>query len=48
MILKIKHMESSRCKTLVKQEIDKLGLQNVTVELGEVEFEGEISDRKLR
>ena len=28
--------------------MDKLGLQNVTVELGEVEFEGDISDEKLK
>ena len=48
MILKIKNMESSRCKTLVKQEMDKLGLQKITVELGEVEFEGDISDVKLK
>ena len=48
MILKIKNMESSRCKTLVKHEMDKLGLQNITVELDEVEFEGDISDEKLR
>ena len=47
MILKIKNMESSRCKTLVTLEMNKLGLQNFTVELGEVEFEGDISDRKL-
>lgn len=40
-------MESSRCKTLVNLEMNKLGLQNFTVELGEVEFEGDISDRKL-
>ncbi len=40
-------MESRRCKTLVKEEMDKLGLQNATVELGEVEFEGDISDEKL-
>src|SRR5665811_274103 len=47
MILKIKNMESSRCKTLVKHEMDKLGLQDIKVELGEVEFEGDISDEKL-
>lgn len=41
-------MESRRCKTLVKQEMDKLGLRNITVELGEVEFEGDISGQKLR
>lgn len=48
MILKIKNMESRRCKTLVRDEMDKLGLRNVTVELGEVEFEGDISDKKLQ
>ncbi len=48
MILKIKYMESRRCKTLVKNEMDKLGLKHLTVELGEVEFEGDISDQKLR
>src|SRR5665811_851915 len=48
MILKIKNMESSRCKTLVMHEMNKLGLQNITVELGEVEFEGDISDEKLQ
>jgi 23S rRNA G2445 N2-methylase RlmL len=48
MILKIKNMVSRRCETLVKSEIDKLGLQNVSVELGEVEFEGDISDEKLQ
>ncbi len=47
MILKIKNMESRRCKTLVAQEMNKLGFQNITVELGEVEFEGDISDEKL-
>jgi len=47
MILKIKNMESRRCKTLVRQEMDKLGLQDITVELGEVNFEGDISDEKL-
>lgn len=41
-------MESSRCKTLVSQEMNKLGLQNITVELGEVEFEGDISDKNLQ
>ncbi len=41
-------MESRRCKTLVTNEMEKLGLQNITVELGEVEFEGDISDEKLK
>ena len=48
MILKIKNMESSRCKTMVKHEMNKLGLRNIIVELGEVEFEGDISDQKLQ
>ncbi len=48
MILKIKNMESSRCKTLVTHEMKKLGLQDITVELGEVEFEGDISNEKLK
>jgi len=48
MILKIKNMGSSRCKTLVTHEMKKLGFQNITVELGEVEFEGDISDEKLK
>ncbi len=41
-------MESHRCKTLVKYELDKLGFKNINVELGEVEFEGDISDQKLQ
>lgn len=48
MILKIKNMESSRCKTLVTHEMNKLGFQNITVELGEVEFESDISNEKLK
>lgn len=32
---------------MVKHEMNKLGLQDITVELGEVEFEGDISDEKL-
>ena len=41
-------MESSRCKTLVTHEMNKLGLQNITVDVGEVEFEGDISNEKLK
>ncbi|MDY0102715.1 MAG: helix-turn-helix domain-containing protein [Lentimicrobium sp.] len=48
MILKIKNMESSRCKTMVMHEMNKLGLQNITVELGEVEFNGNISNENLK
>lgn len=48
MILKIKNMKSIRCKILVEEEMHKLGFQNITVELGEVEFVGDISDKKLQ
>ncbi|WP_319478839.1 AraC family transcriptional regulator [uncultured Draconibacterium sp.] len=48
MILKIKNMESSRCKTLVKQEMTRLGFHEISVELGEVEFEGDISNEELQ
>lgn len=48
MILKIKNMQSSRCKTLVVHEMNKLGLQDITVELGEVEFKGSISNDNLK
>lgn len=48
MILKIRNMESIRCKTLVMHEMIKLGFENITVELGEVEFEGDISNEKLQ
>ena len=41
-------MESRRCKTLVKHEMENLGFQNITVELGEVEFNGDISNEKLK
>ena len=41
-------MESRRCKTLVEREMDKLGLKKITVELGEIEFDGDISDEKLQ
>lgn len=33
---------------MVAHEMNKLGLRNITVELGEVEFEGDISDQKLQ
>ena len=41
-------MESSRCKTMVMHEMNKLGLQNITVELGEVEFKGNISNENFK
>ena len=36
MKLYIKNMVCSRCKTMVKAELDKIGIQYLTVELGEV------------
>lgn len=48
MILRIKNMESSRCKTMVMHEMNKLGLQNITVELGEVDFKGNMSNENLK
>jgi len=38
MKLHIKNMVSSRCKMIVKQELQKLGLHFIIVELGEVEI----------
>lgn len=39
-------MVCSRCKMVVKSEFEKLGLQPISVELGEVELQEEISDSK--
>lgn len=40
-------MVSIRCKMIVKTELEKLGLQYKTVELGEADMLGEISSEKL-
>lgn len=48
MILKIRNMATSRCTTFVKDELNKLGLYDVTVELGEVELRENISTEKLQ
>lgn len=37
-------MVCGRCKMVVKSEIEKLGLQPISVELGEVELENDIDD----
>jgi AraC-like DNA-binding protein len=47
-ILRIKNMATSRCKTFVKEELNKLGLYNITVELGEVELRENISEEKIQ
>ncbi|MCV9926396.1 AraC family transcriptional regulator [Flavobacterium sp. LS1R49] len=47
MKLYIKNMVCSRCKMVVKSELEKLGLHPITVELGEVEIqEAEIDSLK--
>ena len=48
MILLIRNMASDRCKTIVKDELGKLGIQYNSVELGEVEITEKISDKKLQ
>jgi AraC-like DNA-binding protein len=47
MLLQIRNMESSRCKTMVKNELNKLGLQYTRIELGKVELKENISGEKL-
>ena len=41
-------MVCSRCKMVVKAEIEKIGLQPVSVELGEVEIKNKLADEELR
>ena len=48
MMLHIKNMESERCKAVVMDELNKLGLHYKKVELGEVELIRKISTEKLR
>ncbi|MFU8812151.1 MAG: AraC family transcriptional regulator, partial [Balneolaceae bacterium] len=47
MILHIKYMVSLRCKMLVKDELEKLGLNWISVDLGTVEIKGDISQEQL-
>jgi AraC-like DNA-binding protein len=44
MKLFIKNMVCTRCKTVVKEELNKLGLTSIVVDLGEVEIMGTMSD----
>jgi AraC-like DNA-binding protein len=46
MKLHIKYMVSIRCKMIVKQELDKLGLKHGAVELGEVNVINKITPKK--
>ena len=49
MMLRIRNMESDRCKAVVKEELNKLGLIYKSVELGEVELkENNISSIKMQ
>ncbi|WP_423126432.1 helix-turn-helix domain-containing protein [Gaoshiqia sp. Z1-71] len=41
-------MATSRCKIFVQNEINKLGIYNITVELGEVELSENLPEKKLR
>ncbi|PKP19303.1 MAG: AraC family transcriptional regulator [Bacteroidetes bacterium HGW-Bacteroidetes-23] len=47
MILYIKYMVSLRCKMMVKEELKKLNLDFLNIDLGVVEVLGEISPKKL-
>ena len=47
MMLRIRNMESDRCKAIVKEELNKLGIHYKSVELGEVELKENISVYEL-
>lgn len=47
MILHIKYMVSLRCKMLVKSELEKLGLNCISVDLGSAEIRENISKEQL-
>lgn len=47
MKLYIKYMVSLRCKMLVKQELDKLGIAYSSIDLGTVEFSDDITEEQL-
>ena len=46
MKLYIKNMVCNRCKMVVKSELEKLGYQPVSVELGEVEIDRDLSEEE--
>lgn len=48
MKLLIKNMVSIRCKMIVKSELQNLGVFVTLVELGEVEINGKLSDKKQK
>lgn len=47
MKLYIKYMVSQRCKMLVKEELEKLGVNCISVELGIAEIEDDITEEQL-
>ena len=48
MMLRIRNMESDRCRAIVMEELNKLGLDYNSVELGEVELKDNISSFKIQ
>ena len=48
MKLLVKNMVSLRCKMIVKSELERMGLHFITVELGEIEIEGDLSQQQLQ
>lgn len=48
MNLYIKYMVSLRCKMIVREELEKLGIRYVAVELGTVEIDGELPQEKYQ
>lgn len=46
MKLYIKYMVSLRCKMLVKSELEKLGIDYLSVDLGTVEIRGDITEKQ--
>ncbi|MGS2739898.1 helix-turn-helix domain-containing protein [Sinomicrobium sp. M5D2P17] len=48
MKLYVKYMVSLRCKLMVKQELEKLGLNHISIELGMIETKDEITDEQIQ
>jgi len=48
MLLHIRNMESSRCISMVKNELTRLGFRYKSVELGEAELIGNLSGENIR
>lgn len=46
MVLHIKNMVCNRCKMVVKSELEKIGIRPLSIELGEVQLEHELSQAK--